>query len=180
MILTREHIQLLKHVQAYSNVKRYHGMLPEREALAYDSKMLDHLKECGLLEEGTILTSCGSNPRGYRLAKNARKELNSLGIDFADRAWEKVRNDDEVTLDQLDKEHIDLLRDIYHLSKVTRFCGVAPKDMLRDYDNTVLYMLYDMGYVYHIKLKGKNVRHGDGYVLSDKAQRLLLQYGLEA
>lgn len=180
MILTQEHIQFLKHVQAYTNVKRYHGMLPEREALAYEDGMLERLKECGLVEEGTILTSCGSNPKGYRLAKGARQELMSLGIDFTDKGWEKVRNDDDVALDQLDREHLDILRDIFHLSRVTRFCGVAPLEMLQDYDPMLLRMLYDMGYVYHIKLKGKNVRHGNGYVLSDKARRLLREYGLEA
>jgi hypothetical protein len=104
----------------------------------------------------------------------------SLGIDFTDKGWEKVRNDDDVALDQLDREHLDILRDIFHLSRVTRFCGVAPLEMLQDYDPMLLRMLYDMGYVYHIKLKGKNVRHGNGYVLSDKARRLLREYGLEA
>lgn len=179
MILTEQHLQILKHIQAYANVKRYHGMLPEREALAYDDKVLDYLKECGVVEEGVIITSCGSNPKGFRLAEGARNELESLGIGFMDKGWEKVRNDDYVALDQLDKEHIELLRDIYHLSKVSRFCGVAPCEMLEDYEGTLLRMLYDMGYVFHIKLKGKNVRHGDGYVLSDKAMRLLRQSGME-
>jgi hypothetical protein len=179
MILTEQHIQILKHIHAYTNVKRYHGMLPEREALAYDDNVLEYLKECGVVEEGIIITSCGSNPKGFRLAEGARHELESLGIDFTDKGWEKVRNDDYVALDQLDKEHIELLRDIYHLSKVSRFCGVAPCEMLEDYERTLLRMLYDMGYVFHIKLKGKNVRHGDGYVLSDKAMRLLRQSGME-
>lgn len=179
MILTERHLQILKHIQAYANIKRYHGMLPERETVAYDDKVLDYLKECGLVEEGTIITSCGSNPKGYRLAEGARGELEALGIDFTDKGWEKVRNDDNVALDQLDKEHIELLRDVYHLCKVSRFCGVAPCGLLEEYDRTVLRMLYDMGYIFHIKLKGKNVRHGNGYVLSDKAMRLLCQGGME-
>ncbi|MEF2146123.1 MAG: hypothetical protein V3573_11815 [Desulfovibrionaceae bacterium] len=179
MILTEKHVQILKHIQAYANVKRYHGMLPEREALAYDELVLDSLKENGLVEEGMIMTSCGSNPKGYRLSDGARAELEAFGIDFTDRGWEKVRNDDNVSMDQLDKEHIEMLRDIYHLSRVSRNHGVAPGAVLDDYEKPLLRMLYDMGYVFHIKLKGKNVKHGDGYVLSDKATRLLRQIGLE-
>lgn len=175
MLLTELHIQILKHVHAYATIKRYHGMLPQRDSSIYANEALDYLIAEGLVEEGVILTSCGSNPKGYRLSKSAINELEELGIDFKNEDWEALRENDWVADDLLDEEHIDALVDIYHFSKIKKFNGMAPKKLLIDYDENLFKVLYDMGYVFHIKLKGSNVKYQKGYVLSDKARRVLRQ-----
>lgn len=175
MLLTEKHVQILKHVHAYSKIKRYHGMLPQRDSSIYEEEILDYLLDAGLIDEGVILTTCGSNPKGYRLSKSAIKELEDLGIDIRNEDWEALRGHNWVADDLLDEEHIDALVDIYHFSKVKKYNGIAPREALADYDKTIFKILYDMGYVFHIKLKGSNVKYQKGYVLSDKARKVLKQ-----
>ncbi|MBU1248096.1 MAG: hypothetical protein KKB70_05320 [Proteobacteria bacterium] len=175
MVLTERHIQILKHVHAYVGIKRYHGLLPMKDAGIYEAEALEYLHEEGLIEEGVILTTCGSNPKGYRLSKHALEELEKLGIDFRNEDWEALRGHNWVAADELDADHIDALLDIYHFSKIKKFNGIAPKEVLSDYDKITFNILYDMGYIFHIKLKGANVKYEKGYVLSDKARRMLKQ-----
>jgi hypothetical protein len=173
--LTENHIQIIKHVHAYAKIKRYHGMLPKRDADIYDQDALDYLIDAGFVEEGVFLTTCGANPKGYRLAPDAISELESLGIDVRNEDWEALREHDWVAVDKLDERHIDALVDVYHFSKIKKFNGFAPKEVLEDYDKEIFKFLYDMGYVFHIKLKGAKVKYEKGYVLSDKARRVLKQ-----
>ncbi len=175
MILTEHHLQILKHVHAYSSIKRFHGMLPRRDANMYEDVALSYLLEAGLIEESVIITACGSNPKGYRLAKGAIKDLGKLGIDFKNHDWEVLREHNWVALDELEEVHIDALLDIYHFSKIKKFNGIAPKDALDDYERRIFSFLYDMGYLFHIKLKSSKGDDKKGYVLSGKARRVLKQ-----
>lgn len=177
MILTEHHVELLKHIHTYSKIKQYHGMLPRKEAAVYDDRLIDYLLEQGLVEEGVIITTCGSNPKGYRLAEGAKDELDALGIDIGGEEWRQLKETRSVTADGLEREHIDLLMDIYHFSKIKKFHGIAPRFVLDSYDTDVIKFLYDTGYIFYIKLKGSKVDHEKGYVLSDKAYRLLEQAG---
>ena len=175
MILTERHIQILKDINMFSRIKRYHGMLPVKDAAIYDEDVLQYLLDEGLVEEGVVFTTCGSNPKGYRIADEARARLREKGVDFVNNDWEKVKGNDFITLDQLEKEHVELLVDIYHFSKISKYCGIAPRSVLADYDKNVLKYLYDAGYIFHIKVKGVDVKHAKGYVLSEKAIRILRQ-----
>jgi hypothetical protein len=159
VILTEKHIQLLKDINRYSRIKRYHGLLPRKECFMFDDAVLESLQENGIVEEGVIFTRCGSNPTGYRIAEHAKEELKKLGVDFSDHGgdWDKVKEEEVVTLDQLEKEHIDALMD--------------------DYDKAVIDYLYDAGYIFQIKVKGKNVKYEKGFVLSDKSVKILKQLG---
>ncbi len=177
MILTEKHIQILKDINRFAGIKRYHGLLPRKECFLYDDAHLEYLLEHGIVEEGAIYTRCGSNPTGYRIAENAKDELKKLGVDFSDDDWDRVKEEEDITQDQLEKEHIDALVDVYHFAKISRFGGMAPKEIMDDYDKTVIEYLYDAGYVFQIKVKGKSVKYEKGYVLSDKSMRILKQLG---
>ena len=179
VILTEKHIQLLKDINRYSRIKRYHGLLPRKECFMFDDAVLESLQENGTVEEGVIFTRCGSNPTGYRIAEHAKEELKKLGVDFSDHGgdWDKVKEEEVVTLDQLEKEHIDALVDVYHFSKTNKFGGMAPTDIMDDYDKAVIDYLYDAGYIFQIKVKGKNVKYEKGFVLSDKSVKILKQLG---
>ncbi|MGE4554333.1 MAG: hypothetical protein AB7D57_14575 [Desulfovibrionaceae bacterium] len=178
MILTERHLQILKHIHAYSKIKQYHGMVPRKEAASYDERLLQSLLDNGLVEEGVIITTCGSNPKGYRLSEEAKHELEGLGLNIQAEEWDRVKESDAVANDRLDKEHIETLVDVYHFSKIKKFNGIAPKFVVDNYDKDVVKFLYDAGYIFYIKLKGARVENEKGYVLSERATRLLEQAGL--
>ena len=49
--------------------------------------------------------------------------------------------------------------------------------MVDDYDKKDVKVLYEIGYILYIKLKGKAVKHGKGYILTDQSLRLLRRLG---
>lgn len=180
MILTDRHIQILKDVSHYSKIQRYHGLMPRKEALLYDEDLLEGLVENGLVEEGVIEKSCGSNPVGYRLSEKGKSDLKSVGIDFTSDEWKVLQSDSHVHLDDLEEDDIQVLVDMYHLTRLKRFDGMAPKFIMEHYSSSQLKALYDLGYILYIKLKGAEISCEKGYVLSEKAHRLLRQVGFNS
>jgi len=178
MVLKERHIQLLKHVKSYAGIKRFHGLLPKREAVLYEPELINELVEFGLIEEGSICTSCGNNLVGYRISRKADREFENNGIDFRDSDWDNLRDIDMEIDECLDKVHIRALIDIYYLSRVSLFGGIAPRQLLcENYAQDVLSVLMDIGFVYKISLKGPTIAYQNGFVLSDKASRMLYQVG---
>lgn len=176
--LNERHLQLLRHIKSYSCIKRYHGLLPQREAAFYEESLINELQELGLVEEGRICSSCGSNLVGYKVSKKANEELENVYLDIKDNEWDSFCVLDVDVHDCLDKEHIRALMDIYHLSRVTQFCGIAPKRiLLNNYKDDVLNVLLDVGFINKISLKGNSVKYKSGLVLSTKASRLLQKLG---
>ncbi|WP_432736222.1 hypothetical protein [Maridesulfovibrio sp. FT414] len=171
-------MQLLKHIKSYSRIQRYHGMLPGREAVFYDQFLLDELLAAGLIEKGSVCTSCGNTLVGYRLSKKAESEFEKKGIGANDSDWENICCVDMEIDQYLDRVHVKALIDIYHLTRVSFFGGLAPKGMLASgYAETVLNVLLDVGFIYKISLKGPTIKYENGFVLSDKASRMLQQAG---
>lgn len=178
MVLNERHMQLLKHIKSYAAIKRYHGLLPKREAAFYDIELLEGLLDAGLIEEGSICTSCGNNLEGYRLSREAEREFENKGIDIKDSDWERICCVDMEIDQYLDKVHVKALMDIYYLTRVSMFGGIAPIDVLAgSYTEDVFNVLLDVGFVYRISLKGPTIRYENGFVLSDKASRMLQQAG---
>ncbi|CCO24522.1 hypothetical protein [Maridesulfovibrio hydrothermalis] len=178
MVLNERHMQLLKHIKSYSGIKRYHGLLPKLEAALYEFELIDELLEYGLIEEGSICTSCGNNLEGYRISRKAEKEFEKKGIDIKDSDWESFCCIDVEIDEYLDKEHIRALMDIFYLSRVAAFRGIAPKRILHEsYTDDILSVLLDVGFIYKISLKGPTIHYRHGFVLSDKASRMLQQVG---
>lgn len=178
MLLTDRHVQILKDIHHYAKIKRYHGLMPRKLTMVYDEGIMESLLESGLVEEGIILTTCGSNPVGYRLSDKGKADLKNLGIDFTTDAWKVLQDDSYVSLDDLEESDIDLLMDIYHLMQLKRYDGIAPKFILENYSRSQLKALYDLGYILYIKLKGAEIDYEKGYVLSEKAYKLLRQVGI--
>lgn len=178
MKFAERHLQVLQDIYRYSRIERYHGMLPQRLTYAYDDGVLPELMEMGLVEEGVILTRCGSNPIGFRLSEKGKQDLKDNGIDLLNVEWERFRQDESVDLDGLSEEDLDVLMDIYYLTKTKKYNGIAPRHLLEDYGRPRLEFLYDAGLILYIKLKGKNVQREKGYVLSERATTLLRRSGI--
>lgn len=170
--LSEKHVQILQDIHNFSRLKRYHGLLPHRETLLYDDDVFRDLRRSNYVEKGVVFTSCGSSLTGYRLAEGAREQLRLRGVELAEpgRGGHEALAEVE---DLLEPEHIDILVDVYHLSHTHKYGGIAPKQMLSDYEKKMVKMLYDAGYIFYIKLKGKDVKHRKGYILSRRGARLL-------
>lgn len=166
-----KHLEILKDLHNFSRLKRYHGLLPHKETLFYDPDVFQELRDNALVEKGIIFTSCGSTLKGYRLADGVRERLRESGVDLTSpsknsEALEEVK-------DFLEPEHIDILVDVYHLSQTHKYGGIAPKEMLSEHEKKMVKMLYDSGYIFYIKLKGAEVKHRKGYILSRRGACLL-------
>ncbi|HPE37774.1 MAG TPA: hypothetical protein PK625_11510, partial [Spirochaetales bacterium] len=107
MILTQEHVQILREIAGFATIKRYHGMLPGKHAVLYDEEVLAALVDQGLVEEGVLFSQCGASSKGYRLSAQARDRLRELGLEFDHGDWEKISAVDFVSQDGLGREHID-------------------------------------------------------------------------
>ncbi|MFW5837510.1 MAG: hypothetical protein ACOCVM_05835 [Desulfovibrionaceae bacterium] len=170
--LSEKHLQIIKDLHNFSRLKRYHGLLPHKETLLYDPDVFQELRQAALVEKGTVFTSCGASLTGYRLSESARERLRDHGVEFPEspRRGEEAQAEME---DFLGPEHVDILVDVYHLSQTHKYGGIAPKEMLSDYEKKMVKMLYDAGFLFYIKLKGADVRRRKGYILSRRAARLL-------
>ncbi|WP_419779663.1 hypothetical protein [Maridesulfovibrio sp.] len=178
MVLNERHMQLLKHVRSYSKIERYHGLLPKRETYLYDKGLIDKLLEAGLIDEGSICTACGNNLVGYRISRMAEKEFDRLDMDVKDNDWETFCGIDVEINEILDKVHIKALIDIFHLSRISLFRGIAPRCILQEaFTEDILNVLLDVGYINKISLKGPAILYENGFVLADRASRMLKQAG---
>ncbi|WP_018123453.1 hypothetical protein [Desulfovibrio oxyclinae] len=177
MALTDTDIGILRDIQNYARIERYLGMLPAKLASVYSEGALEGLMEAGLVDEGTIFTNCGSNPSGYRLTDEGRAALFNEGGQDAGKRWRKLTEAKHPDAEMLDAETLDVLVDIYHLSKLRRSGGLVRKELLEDYERASLSALYDLGLIFWVKLKGRGVESGKGYIISDRAVRLLKLVG---
>lgn len=177
MALNDAELGVLKDIQNYSRIERYLGMLPAKLTVVYQDGLLQNLIDLGLVEEGVILTSCGANPSGFRLTDEGRQTLFESGCRSPKDRWERLAASQHPDVDALDADTLDVLVDLYHLSKLRRFGGVVPVDFLEGYSRASFSALYDLGLIYWVKLKGKDVQRSKGYILSDKAVRLLRMAG---
>ena len=82
MLLTTRHVQILKDIDRFSGIQRYHGLLPEKHAMLYDDEVLSDLLEQNLVEERTVIARCGRMMKGYRLTENAREDLGGMGVEL--------------------------------------------------------------------------------------------------
>jgi predicted transcriptional regulator len=178
MALTPKHLQILKDVDRFSRIQRYHGLLPEKHALFYDRDLLAELIAQCLVEEGTIIAKCGNRLKGYRLTDSARKTLAEMGVNLDDSGLlQKVELALGVDQDELAEADLRILRDIWYGSKISKNNGLMPKEELTATDKERLKTLYEHGYVLYLKVKGLSVKHKKGYILSELGKRLLRELG---
>ncbi len=177
MDLSHETIQVLKEIQSFSTVKRYHGMMPEKQAMLYEAEVLDHLKANDLVEEGVIFSKCGLSSRGYRVADQARALLKEYGLDLETDDWEAIGRFGFISQEGLEPEHLDILRDMDRITRVKIFGGLVPKHIMIEFDKKQVKTLYEGGYIFYIKIKGADVRYTKGYILSEKGTYLVRHLG---
>lgn len=178
MLLNTKHMQVLKDIHQFSRLSRYHGMLPQKHAYLYDDDVLTHLKHENLVERGTVIAPCGNHFKGFKLTENAKRDLKANGLDLDSEVQQKIDAMPEPSEHGLTAELLEILTDVYHLSKVKRFCSIAPKHELVEYDKKDLKFLYEAGYLFYIKLKGSSVKYRKGYVLSEQGRRVLKTLGI--
>lgn len=179
MILTQRHVQVLRDIYRFNKIKRYHGLLPEKHAMFYDADLLTTLEDRGLIEEGTVIARCGKQLRGYRLTEDARKKLKDMGVSLStpEEDFDQAPPDEH---DELGPEHVRVLADMYHFSQVAKYNGITPRHEIEDYPKNDVKLLYDLGYILYIKLKGAGVKYSKGYILTEAGLRLLRAKGYVA
>lgn len=164
MELTPTQLGILKTVAEFAALERYQGAMPRKHTFLYDEGDLKDLVRQDLLEWIKLTFSCGKGVKGLRLTHDGRRLLDAIrSVDTA--------------ADQLEPEHIDLLSDIYHLSKTTRHRGIMPDKKCRDYDRHDLEDLYLRGYVIRVRLRWDGDRKSKGYVVTRKGLAVIRDRG---
>lgn len=146
---TTAQISILRAAAAFSTVQRYNGTLPKRQALHYDKTQLAVLEDAGFLERVKLSFPCGAAIEGWRLTEPGRHLLADGAADPA-----------------LEPEHLRLLSDVYHYSRLSQNRGMMPKELEKAFDADDLRDLFEHGYLLRIKLKGRVT--AKGWVVSDK------------
>jgi len=176
MEITPSQEDIIKAVAAFSSLDRYQGALPKKHALIYDENELNALMEEGLIEKMRFTFSCGRQSEGLRLTALGREALAGLPQEVPEDAMDEGAS-------ELAPEHIDIMNDIYHFSKITRNKGVMPRELSRRYLNEDLEDLFSRGYILRVKVKvkskddAKDARTIKGYVLSAKGLRIVREHG---
>ncbi len=165
MDLTISCANIIRAISQFAALDRYQGALPRKHALLYEENDLKALIDAGLVERMKFTFSCGRNSEGFRLTAAGREALAGLPDTASDEGG-------------LAPEHIDIMNDIYHFSKISRNKGVMPKDMARRYQREDLDDLFSRGYVLRVKVKAfpKDGKAVKGFVLSSKGLRIIREY----
>ncbi|HWQ08512.1 MAG TPA: hypothetical protein VN436_05380, partial [Holophaga sp.] len=110
-------LDILRAAAAFATIERYQGTLPRRQAMVYAREDLDALEEAGLLERVKLSYPCGKSLDGWRLTQDGRFAL--PGADPGQDA-------------PLEPEHLRILSDVYHASRLSQNQGMMPKAMAKD------------------------------------------------
>jgi hypothetical protein len=146
---TTAQYDILRAAAAFSAVERYSGTMPKRQALHYDKKQLAALEDAGFLERVKLSFPCGKDIEGWRLTPPGRLIL-------TESAGE----------DALEPEHLRILSDVYHYSRLSQNRGMMPKELAKSFDADDVRDLFLHGYLLRINLKG-SVK-AKGWVVSNK------------
>lgn len=149
---TPKQFDILRAAAAFATVERYQGTLPKRQALFFAKDDLHALEDAGLLEKVKLSYPCGKSVAGWRLTPAGRALMPQPGPE---------------TVGELEAEHLRILGDIYHYSRISSFRGMMPKDLAKEaFDGDDLRDLFTHGYLLRIRIKG--VVKVKGWVVSDK------------
>ena len=161
MLTTAAHVDILRAAAAFSSIERYNGTMPRRQALHYDKTRLAELEDAGFLERVKLSFPCGKDVEGWRITAGGRFAL--AGEDAASA---------------LEPEHLRILSDVYHYSKLSRNRGMMPKELAGEFDGDDVRDLFLHGYLLRINLKG--TVKAKGWVVSQKGLDALRRVGHRA
>jgi DNA-binding PadR family transcriptional regulator len=175
------HLKILQDVAAFARIRKYRGMLPSKLALFYDEGKIQELLAGGCLERIHVTYACGSETTFYKLTDKGQdclKALKDKGLEAEPApaaphppppAGAEARTEDE----ELSKDQLILLGDIYHSSQMHRHGGVMPADELEHCQVKDLNTLFGLGYIIRVKVETGSGQKRKGYILSDKGLRYL-------
>lgn len=141
---TPKQCEILRATAAFATVDRYQGTLPKRQALLFAKTDMTALETSGFLELVKLSFPCGKAVDGWRLTEIGREWLIAQGWDDGELA----------------PEHLRILNDVYHYSRISRFRGMMPKECGKDYDADDLRDLFTHGYLLRIQVKGTDKTKG--------------------
>lgn len=185
MQFDHQHFKVLKDISAFSDIKRYRGMLPAKLAVFHNPDKVEELVDEECVERIVISLACGSERVMLKLTERGHELLEELLP-----IYEKVTKEAELdasnegtayeppTAPELTKSQCILLSDVYHYSKIHSFGGLMPMDILEAYDPKDASSLSGNGYLIHVKAEMGKGRKRKGVILSDKALRLLQHFNL--
>jgi len=141
--------------------------MPSKHVHNYKDKDVEFLVKHGLLEWTTLLSSCGAEIKGLRLAEAGREVVyGDGGIPMRD-----LQDDVPMPL-------VAILVDIHCFERIRRYHGLMPKKKTACYPATDMDDLYQHGYILRMKVKTGGAKKREGYVLSAKGRSLLRSLGL--
>lgn len=141
--------EILRAAGAFATVERYQGSLPKRQALVFPKDDLHFLEDAGLLERIKLSYPCGRTLAGWRLTPAGTYVLPDTAPDAEP---------------ELAPEHLRILNDVYHYSRISGFHGMMPKELARQYDKDDVEDLFAHGFLLRIRIKDA----GKGWVVSSK------------
>lgn len=156
-------MSILNDVAQFAGVARYHGTMPSRHASAYRDEDIARLVDAGLMEWARFTYGCGKEINGLRLTTAGRRLLaeNSVTGEASDPG------------NELTYEHLLILQDVHHFSRMPRYRRMMPEKKARYYPSCDFEDLLSRGYILKMKLKVQGERTLKGYVISAKGERAL-------
>lgn len=170
MPLTQRQVAILNSVAQFANVARYHGVMPSRHLIAYEDAEVQDLVDGGLVEWATFTYGCGKNMEGLRITPEGERRA------ARDTVQEPVLDD---AGRELAMEHLLILQDVYHFSRMPRYRRMMPDKKAKHYMECDFEDLVNRGFILKMKIKAGGERATKGYVISGKGERALMQAGLD-
>lgn len=177
MQLLEMHKEILQDIASFSSIERYRGMMPAKLALCFDEGRIDELVESGLIERIEISYACGQEATLLKLTEEGEQTLTALAegdTETLARLRRKVEPEPPPhECVHLSKDQMQIISDVYHFSKISRFGGLMPQDEIAYYDQRAVNELFAQGFVIRVKAELGSGAKRKGLILSDKGLRCL-------
>lgn len=158
---------ILKTAAQFRDILKYHGVMPRKHALAFPETDLSELVDQGLLEWAEFTYGCGKELRGVRITPEGMRLLD-----------ESAAPAEEADASELAYEHMLILQDVFHFSRMPRYRRMMPAKKAHAYVSSDFEDLLNRGYVLKMKLKVEGERTLKGFVISPKGERVLKKAGM--
>lgn len=166
---TASQYAILKAATQFRDILKYHGVMPRKHALAFPESDLSALVERGLLEWAEFTYGCGKELKGLRITPE--------GLRLVDESADPPAQDENC---ELVHEHLLILQDVFHFSRMPRYRRMMPAKKAQAYVSSDFEDLLNRGYVLKMKLKVEGERTLKGFVISPKGERALKKAGMDS
>jgi hypothetical protein len=167
MDLSEQLLVILRTVGDFERIERYGRIMPSKHVHNYKDKDVELLVKHGLLEWTSLLSSCGAEIKGVRLAEAGRDVV------YGDGGIPMLESQDDIPM-----ALVAILVDIHSFGRIRLYHGMMPKKKAARYQASDMDDLYQHGYILRMKVKSSGIKKREGYVLSAKGRSLLRSMGL--